>query len=156
MTPQPQTYYCTECGQPTPIEGLARFGDRLVCANCKTAFAQKLREGVAPAGVVRYGGFWLRFVAVMIDGIILAIPMGILQAMLFAMSGPSMARIAPNPNADPAEVFAAFAPMFGMIGQTTMSFTPMDRGLIPGWAPEDIIDTRFWPCGAFCVGVDGG
>jgi uncharacterized RDD family membrane protein YckC len=116
MTPETQTNYCSECGQPASPEELARFGDRLICPNCKIAYAQKLREGVAPAGFVRFGGFWLRVVATLIDGIIMAIPMGILQAVLFASLGLSLARMAPDPNAAPEEVFRMLAPMFGMVG----------------------------------------
>src|SRR5215469_15969421 len=120
MTPPTQVYYCSECGQPTRPDELARFGDRLICPNCKNAYAQRLREGVTPAGFVRYGGFWLRFVAVIIDGIIMAIPIGILQAMLFAVMGLSMTQLAQNPNPRPEEVIAALAPMFGMIGLSAL------------------------------------
>lgn len=120
MTPQTQAGFCSECGQPTRPDELARFGDRMICPNCKNAYAQRLREGVAPAGFVRYGGFWLRFVAVIIDGIIVAIPIGILQAMLFAAMGLSMTQLAQNPNPRPDEVFAALAPMFGMIGLSAL------------------------------------
>ena len=63
--------YCSECGQPWPADQLARFGDRLICSNCKNAYAQKLREGVATAGAFVYAGFWIRLLAVLIDGIIL-------------------------------------------------------------------------------------
>ena len=122
MTPQTQTplAYCSECGQPTRPDELARFGDRLVCPNCKNAYAQKLREGVAPAGFVRYGGFWLRFVAVLIDGTITGISIGILQAMLFAVTGLSITQIPQSPNPRPEEIFAALAPMFGMIGLSAL------------------------------------
>jgi len=112
----PQTYFCSECGRPAAPEELARFGDRLVCPNCKDSYAQKLREGVAPAGFVRYGGFWLRFVAAVIDGIILAIPMGIVQAVLFGALGMSMVRMGPSPDATPAEALSALAPMLGILG----------------------------------------
>ena len=73
MTPVeiPQNQFCAECGQPRPSTELARFGDRLICPACKNNYAQKLREGVAPAMSVTYGGFWVRFVAVLIDGILL-------------------------------------------------------------------------------------
>jgi uncharacterized RDD family membrane protein YckC len=67
----PPLQYCSECGQPWPLDQLARFGDRLVCANCKNAYAQKLREGVAAASTFTYAGFWIRFVAAIIDGVIL-------------------------------------------------------------------------------------
>ena len=129
-------------------EELARFGDRLVCPNCKDAFAQKLREGVAPAGFVRYGGFWLRFVAVFIDGIILAIPMGILQAVVFASLGMSMARMTPNPDAAPAEVFAMLAPMFGMIGLSALF------GMVLGCTYETFFIVKFGATpGKMAVGV---
>ena len=63
--------YCSECGQPWPPEELAHFGDRLICSNCKIAYAQKLREGVSSAVTFTYAGFWIRFLAVVIDGVIL-------------------------------------------------------------------------------------
>src|SRR5215469_10437240 len=120
MTPQTQHAFCSECGQPARPDELARFGDRLVCPNCKNAYAQRLRERVEPAGSFRYGGFWLRFVAVIIDGIIIAIPIGILQAMLFAVMGLSMPQIAQNPNPRPEEIFAAMAPILGMVGLSSL------------------------------------
>ncbi len=69
----PGTLFCAECGRPCTADELARFGDLLVCSQCKDNYAQKLREGVAPVTAVRYGGFWLRFVASILDGIILII-----------------------------------------------------------------------------------
>src|SRR5580700_9966918 len=72
MEPSPiAVQYCSECGQPWPPEDLARFGDRLICSNCKIAYAQKLREGVASAGTFTYAGFWIRAAAWLIDGVIL-------------------------------------------------------------------------------------
>jgi uncharacterized RDD family membrane protein YckC len=63
--------FCAECGRPSAPDELARFGELLICSDCKTRYAQKLREGVETAPAVRYGGFWIRVVAVLIDGIIL-------------------------------------------------------------------------------------
>lgn len=63
--------FCSECGRPFSTNDLVRFGDRWICGNCKEIYAQKLREGVAPRGAMQYGGFWIRFLAVLIDGIIL-------------------------------------------------------------------------------------
>jgi uncharacterized RDD family membrane protein YckC len=75
--------YCVECGQAWPPEELARFGDQLVCSNCKLAYAQKLREGVPSAGTFIYAGFWIRFLAVLIDGVILFVA-GMVVQMPFA------------------------------------------------------------------------
>ena len=63
--------YCSECGQPWHADELARFGDRLICANCKNTYTQKLREGVAAASTLTYAGFWIRALAALIDGVIL-------------------------------------------------------------------------------------
>jgi uncharacterized RDD family membrane protein YckC/DNA-directed RNA polymerase subunit RPC12/RpoP len=115
----PQTYYCSECGRPAAPEELARFGDRLVCPNCKNAYAQKLREGVAPSGAVQYGGFWMRFVAYLIDGIIVGIPMGILAMVLVGGSMFSMMRL--GPNAPPEEALAAMIPMFSSMAVLSMA-----------------------------------
>ena len=71
---------------------LARFGDLMICPECKVGYAQKLREGVVPAArqVPRqYAGFWIRFLAVLIDAIILAIVGGVIQfAFLGSMLRP--------------------------------------------------------------------
>ncbi len=80
--------FCSECGRSAPADELARFGDRLVCLDCKNSYAQKLREGVAIAAPVKYAGFWIRLVAALIDGIILFILGSILQyALLGARVG---------------------------------------------------------------------
>jgi uncharacterized RDD family membrane protein YckC len=86
MEPSPiAVQYCSECGQPWPPEDLARFGDRLICSNCKIAYAQKLREGVASAGTFVYAGFWIRFVAWLIDRAILFVAEVVLQLFFVAM-----------------------------------------------------------------------
>ena len=148
MTPTTQPNYCSECGQPAAPEGLARFGDRLICPNCKDAYAQKLREGVAPAGFVRYGGFWLRFVAVFIDGLIVAIPLGILQAILFAALGVSMVGLAPNPDASPEEVLRMMAPLFGIMGLSVL------LGMVLGCTYETFFIVKYGATpGKMVVGV---
>src|SRR6185437_3319494 len=78
----------------TPTGELARFGDRLICGYCKDAYAQKLREGVPAQNVVRYGGFWIRFVAYFIDSIIVSIGGSVIQLAIFGL--PTVP--APDPN----------------------------------------------------------
>lgn len=63
---------CSQCGQYFPESDLAMFEGRRVCAACKPAFVQKIREGVS-VGAVVYAGFWIRFAAKFIDGIVLGI-----------------------------------------------------------------------------------
>jgi hypothetical protein len=86
-----RTSYCSECGRPWPTEELARFGDRLICSECKNVYAQKLREGVEPGVRMEYAGFWIRFVAVIIDSIILAVVQSCILLLLRpSFSAPEM------------------------------------------------------------------
>jgi uncharacterized RDD family membrane protein YckC len=77
---------------------MIRHGNIFVCGNCKPRFMQKLAEGAAVPGTLRYAGFWRRFLAVFIDGLLLGIVNFILQ---FAILFPSIATITPGepPNA---------------------------------------------------------
>ena len=75
--------FCTECGRPFAPDDLVAFGSSLVCAYCKPVFTQRLREGVVPAGSQRYGGFWIRFLAILIDGLILEVVSLFLVPLLF-------------------------------------------------------------------------
>jgi uncharacterized RDD family membrane protein YckC len=89
--------FCSQCGAPYPAQDLARFGTNLVCANCKPAFAQKLREGALVATGMHYAGFWIRFVAVLIDGIALFLVNSVISFMLFGTmisTRPDMSRLA--------------------------------------------------------------
>ena len=111
----PDIRYCSQCGQPSRVEELARFGDALVCPNCKGSFVQKLREGVSPvSSTFQYAGFWIRFLAILIDGIILAVVGGVIQFMFMGGSIASMGRL--GRDVPPDQAFAALAPMLGLIG----------------------------------------
>jgi len=113
----PEIRYCSECGRPTSSDDLARFGDRLICPFCKDNYAQKLREGVMPVARMRYAGFWWRFLAALIDGIILGVVAKTLQYAIF----PSTTTIiAPAPGADP---FATFGVQMARLGWTTLLTT---------------------------------
>ena len=64
---------CSICGTVFPDSDLIQYDDAKICASCKPAFFQKLKEGVALPIGLNYAGFWKRFCAVFIDGIILQI-----------------------------------------------------------------------------------
>lgn len=107
----PGILYCAECGRPSAPDELARFGDLLVCPACKDRYAQKLREGVAPAAVFEYGGFWIRFLAVIIDSIILMVVGTILQ---YALLGNLTTRLRPPVPGTPPEQFLGL--FLGVVG----------------------------------------
>jgi uncharacterized RDD family membrane protein YckC len=90
-TPTGKILYCSQCGQPKFEQELAHFGDILVCGSCKPAYAQGLSEGIAARGAFHYGGFWIRFVAYLIDSLIVGFSSVALQAVL-------LPKLRPNPS----------------------------------------------------------
>ena len=102
------TIYCNRCG--TQNSAVARF-----CANCGTPFSAELQQATLPltepqvspqpqapawqpapvsyaaavslVAAVRYGGFWIRFVAAVIDGILVQLVVFPVAAVLGAMIG---------------------------------------------------------------------
>ncbi len=69
------------------MDDMIRHANVYVCATCKPAFIQKLAEGAdIRLGEMRYAGFWLRFGAVFLDGIILLVPNGLIQVLLVGIT----------------------------------------------------------------------
>jgi uncharacterized RDD family membrane protein YckC len=70
---------------------LVQIAGNWVCADCKPAFLSRvMASGAAGASPMawRYGGFWIRFGARFIDGLIFTVPM----VIFFAMFIPSLIR----------------------------------------------------------------
>ena len=107
----PGTLYCAECGRPAASDELARFGDLLICPACKNSYAQKLREGVPALAAFQYGGFWIRLLAVLIDGIILMVVGTVFQYALLGNIGTRLQP--PAPGGSPEQFLGLF---FGVIG----------------------------------------
>lgn len=98
---------CSECGQVYAPDDVIQIAGSQVCANCKPVTMQKLREGVQLAGVMDYAGFWIRFGAKFIDGLILGVPM---MVLLFAV-GAFDPTAGQEPNFTAALVQFAFYPV---------------------------------------------
>lgn len=95
--------HCAQCGRVFPAEELVTIGSATVCAVCKPIYMQRLRESGTAAGRVRYGGFWIRFVARVIDGVLLGIVGAVVQLPL------NLAALNPQINSqDPGEILPAF------------------------------------------------
>src|SRR6185436_17758436 len=78
---------CSQCQQIFPPDQVIRFGEANVCAACKPMFVQKLKEGVN-LGQLNYAGFWIRFLAKIIDNLILVVVVGLpLFLLLFFVIG---------------------------------------------------------------------
>lgn len=97
---------CSECGRTFPTEDMIPYGDIWVCASCKPLFVQKLKEGGSVSGRLRYGGFWIRFAAKFVDGLIL----GVVNFVLSFLGGFFMS----EPPADPSQVMMPLMMMSGI------------------------------------------
>ncbi len=64
---------CSMCGELFAEDELIEFEGSRICAGCKPGFVQQIKENSEISGinVMRYAGFWRRFAAVFIDGIIM-------------------------------------------------------------------------------------
>ena len=106
---QPAYRFCAECGRPTLPDELASFNGHMVCPECKNSYVQKLRL---------YGGFWIRFVAALMDGIILAVVAGLFSMFVFgSFLGPHFTQ---NRNPTPEEALAMIGPLLGVIGASML------------------------------------
>jgi uncharacterized RDD family membrane protein YckC len=81
---------CAECGGTFAPDELIALGGRNICAGCKPLALQKLREGIVVPTALVYAGFWIRFVAKFIDGLLLGVVNGVLtmiSGMVLSMGG---------------------------------------------------------------------
>lgn len=78
---------CSECGRVFPESDMIRYENKWICGTCKPRFLQKLKEGVTPTGMLVYAGFWIRFGAKFIDGILLFILNRTLLTVLLPVLG---------------------------------------------------------------------
>jgi uncharacterized RDD family membrane protein YckC len=108
----PGTLFCGECGRAGPADEFARFGDLLICPDCKNNYAQKLREGVAHTAPMPFAGFWVRVVAWLIDSIILMVVGSIVN---FALLGSFINLPRMQPGVSPDAAFGAMAGMLGVV-----------------------------------------
>ena len=98
---------CSQCGRALPHSDLVQIAGNWVCADCKPAFLSRvMASGAAGASPLtwRYGGFWIRFGARFIDGLVFMVPVLIFAAVLIPnlIRARGQAPVAPNPG------FAAF------------------------------------------------
>ncbi|MBR9982069.1 MAG: RDD family protein [Desulfatitalea sp.] len=99
-----ESVVCSQCKRTFPKEQVVRFDNQVICAACKPLFVQRLKEGVAIGGILKYAGFWVRFGAKCIDYLILGVThMIIVVAMSFLTSASAPAYV------DPADAFSSGA-----------------------------------------------
>jgi len=98
---------CSQCGRAFAHSNLVQIAGNWVCAECKPAFLSRvMASGAAVTSKWHYGGFWIRFGARFIDGLVFIVP----GVIFFAMFIPNLIRAgsqARNPASTPNAAFAA-------------------------------------------------
>jgi uncharacterized RDD family membrane protein YckC len=69
---------CSLCNREFDEDAVIKAGDYRVCADCKPLFLQRLREGASLTGEMTYGGFWIRYLARIVDAIVVFAVAGML------------------------------------------------------------------------------
>jgi uncharacterized RDD family membrane protein YckC len=82
---------CHECNRQVDKDSTVLYRDLSICPRCKTLFFQKVREGLASEETTQYCGFWIRFCARMLDGLILGtvtLPLSLINQVITLRSIP--------------------------------------------------------------------
>lgn len=84
---------CVNCNQKFSADELVEIDGGLVCAECKPVFIRKLQEGGSVNSIYHhYAGFWIRVLATIIDGLLIAvvqIPLSIIFMVILATGAKS-------------------------------------------------------------------
>ena len=90
---------CAECGRGFALDQVIRHGNVYICESCKPVFLQKLKEGISTQGGLVYGGFWVRFAARFLDGLLLEavlVPLNLVLASSISSGPRSLATFSLN------------------------------------------------------------
>ena len=106
-----QTLFCSQCGRTLSHSELVQIAGNWVCAECKPAFLSRIMaSGGAAASPLgwRFGGFWIRFGARFIDGLVFTIPAAVLFAVVLLPNLIRAGNQARNAGTAPNAVFTGF------------------------------------------------
>ena len=84
---------CSQCGRILTQSDLVQIAGTWVCGDCKPAFLSRVMAGNTSASQWHYGGFWIRFVAKFVDGLILGL---VQMLMALAFFGSFLAMFSPT------------------------------------------------------------
>jgi uncharacterized RDD family membrane protein YckC len=103
--PGEETEVCAVSGKRYPRREMVQYEGRWISAEHRDLYFQRLREGVAAPGSVVYAGFWIRFAAKLIDGLIIGVVLVTLY-MVLAFGVFSLNQLNPE---DPGSIAAILA-----------------------------------------------
>jgi len=119
---------CSSCHRTFPEDEVIQYQGAFVCASCKPVFVQMLREGAPMMGEMRYAGFWIRFAASFVDGIIL----NVVNMVIGFVIGLATATSVNDPNAALTGLQVALYVVSMLIGVAYCTYFNGTFGATPG------------------------
>lgn len=132
--------FCGSCGRPVVGYSVGGSSSAAVPAYAEGAGGGSAvaMASAAQAGTSSYAGFWLRFVAAIIDGLVLGIPITILVFMSIASMLPAFIHSAQDNPQNPQVVMALIASMLPRI------FFIIVVALAGGWLYWGLMESSAW------------
>lgn len=96
---------CACCGGRFGTTNMVPYNGSWICAGCKPAFFQRLQQGDLVYAHQNYAGFWIRFVAKFVDGLVLMLALSPLIGWYYIGV---FKRIQSNPQAAANPIDASF------------------------------------------------
>lgn len=78
----PDTEICAVSGKRHPRREMVQYEGKWISAQYRDQYFERLREGIPQAGQFVYGGFWIRFVARILDWIIIGVVSACMNMLL--------------------------------------------------------------------------
>lgn len=83
QAPTETAVQCSQCGRPFAQSDVLRIAGNWVCGDCKPAYLSRvMASGPAATSSLNYAGVGIRFGARLIDGLVLAVPLVIVAALV--------------------------------------------------------------------------
>lgn len=106
---------CSQCGRPFAHSDLVQIAGNWVCGDCKPEYLSRVMATGGAAALPlgwRYGGFWIRFGARIIDAIVLVVPLLVFVALLLPNAIRTQGAAVPKPA---ITAFAAWSSSFFLV-----------------------------------------
>lgn len=102
------TVFCNQCGQP--VNAAASF-----CTRCGGTLTPAVSNAISSGATPRYAGFWIRFVAHLIDNVIVNLVVGPIAALMLAAYFATHHTLVEDPSRGPGAGFFALVGLIAVI-----------------------------------------
>lgn len=131
--------FCGSCGKPIVGHSVAQASPGAAASGVSAAVGSSVP--IVPGGMAAardtglYAGFWLRFVAAIIDGLVIGIPYAFVFVLIFASALPMLRDLGTTPNPNPFLLISLFASRFLLFAALS---------LLGSWLYWSLLESSSW------------